>query len=687
MRRGDCGGILFKTATPHEEREHQGLPPAMSHRSAQNLQTAELLFATRRWQYRRVHWFVSRTGEKVLPLFKLWKKTITSCGFQKQRKPSKISKGLQRPVYYVSEALHNAEARYPQAQKLLYAMLIAYRKLRHYFQTHKIKVIFLLPIREILNSRDAARRTTKWAVELREFDIQFVPRMAIKSQALVDFMAEWSSFEPEHEQQLEADEHCTMHFDRSFTLKGAGAGVVLTSPTGDTLKLLLTPKFQTLQSLLPTSEVVLMAAEKSVFIDQVYAQPLTAEEMVVRYLGSSGYGGARFESVAPASVHVGGAQFSGVAPVDVGSLVARIGMTPTGFEMPEGALAAAGYGTVDAVPDEVAVAQQPSDGKPAPFKGSWTVEEDNILKDMVQQHGDRKWSVIAGSLPGRIGKQCRERWINHLRPDIKQNDVWTEEDDLMLIDAHKYYGNRWSAIAKYLPGRSENAVKNHWNATKRSLKAKRRLKKKKSEQAPPGQFSVLEEYIRNLDQQAPKPTAPPTVHTPPHLPAYSGLVHPGVPTLAASSNPPEMWMNFSAANSAGSSSHLGTINLSRPLVPDLNTSSDPQLYYYLSCPMYLPAPAPQLQQATQDPHQHDYTRFNYAFADYHTMDGELGRYYAGESFSNVNANGNGYYSEAGPSSAGGSGDPDGTDDVVELASREFLTPTKDEVTLDLTRFK
>ncbi|XP_062181452.1 transcription factor MYB119-like [Phragmites australis] len=432
---------------------------------------------------------------------------------------------------------------------------------------------------------------------------------------------------------------------------------------------------KTLQSLLPTSEVVLMAADNPFFINQVHAPPLTADGRTVRYLGSSGYGGARFQNdVAPAAVHSGGAQLMGV-PVDVSSLVDWIGMAPAGFEMPEGALAAVGYNALGAVPVDVAAARQPqtgSNGKPAPFKGSWTLEEDNILKDKVQQHGEQKWSVIAQSLPGRIGKQCRERWINHLRPDIKQNDVWTEEDDLMLIDAHKYYGNRWSTIARYLPGRSENAVKNHWNATKRSLKAKRRLKKKKSEQAPPGQFSVLEEYIRSLNQQATEPTVLP----------------PAVPTPAAGSNPAEMGMNFTAANSTGlaNANQLSTINLNMPLLPDLNASSDPQeVYYCLSYPMYVPGPAPQLQLASQDPHQHAYTSLNYAFADYPTMHGELGRYYdACES--STNANGNAYYSEAGPSSAGGSGDPEATDDVVELASREFLTPSKDEVTLDLTRF-
>ncbi|KAJ1263156.1 hypothetical protein BS78_09G162400 [Paspalum vaginatum] len=139
--------------------------------------------------------------------------------------------------------------------------------------------------------------------------------------------------------------------------------------------------------------------------------------------------------------------------------------------------------------------------------GQWTSEEDSLVKELVEMLGEKKWSIIAKSLPGRIGKQCRERWFNHVQPDIKKTP-WTKEEELMLVGWHRRLGKKWSEIAKRIPGRTENNIKNHWNATLRSLKAKRRSKTIQVALENGDRPAVLEEYMRdelNLNKEGGAP--------------------------------------------------------------------------------------------------------------------------------------------------------------------------------------
>jgi hypothetical protein len=231
--------------------------------------------------------FISRLGEKALPLYKLIKKSdefvwtdeadavlkdlkrvlstalvlaapedqepmllymeatnrVVSIVSVVECKEEAQEYGVQRPIYYVSEVLMESKQRYPHYQKLAYGVFLASRKLRHYFYDRKITVVSKAPLKDIINNSNATGRVAKWGIEMASFDIDYKPRTAIKSQALAEFMADWK--EAHETTPVLEPEHWVMHFDGSKLLHGSGAGVTLKSPKGDKLSYVLQIHFPT----------------------------------------------------------------------------------------------------------------------------------------------------------------------------------------------------------------------------------------------------------------------------------------------------------------------------------------------------------------------------------------------------------------------------------------------------------
>jgi len=104
------------------------------------------------------------------------------------------------------------------------------------------------------------------------------------------------------------------------------------------------------------------------------------------------------------------------------------------------------------------------------IKGRWTTEEDTRLAELVKRHGTKNWRYIASHLRGRLPKQCRERWCNQLDPHIKKDGL-TSDEWVVVKRAHEIYGNRWAEIAKQVPGRTANHIKNQWNTMLRRASA------------------------------------------------------------------------------------------------------------------------------------------------------------------------------------------------------------------------
>ncbi|XP_021812766.1 uncharacterized protein LOC110755794 [Prunus avium] len=174
------------------------------------------------------------------------------------RKPN----GIELPIFYISHALQDAELRYPELEKLAYALVLSARKLRPYFQAHSITVLTNQPLRQILQRPETSGRLVKWAIELSEFDIHYHPRPAEKGQAVADFISEMTTSESADSKYITPGLASgsvahptegtfnpsiplwTLYVDGSSNRQGSGAGLVLKAPDQTTIEYAIRFQFQ-----------------------------------------------------------------------------------------------------------------------------------------------------------------------------------------------------------------------------------------------------------------------------------------------------------------------------------------------------------------------------------------------------------------------------------------------------------
>jgi ribonuclease HI len=178
----------------------------------------------------------STVGEALL-IYVAATTQVASAAIVVERREEGNALPVQRPVYFISEVLSKTKICYPQIQKLLYAVILTRRKLRHYFESHPLTMVSSFPLGEIIQCREASGMIAKWVVEIMGETISFAPWKAIKSQVLANFVAEWV------DTQLPAasiqPELWTMFFDGSLMKTGAGAGLLFISPLRKHLRYVL----------------------------------------------------------------------------------------------------------------------------------------------------------------------------------------------------------------------------------------------------------------------------------------------------------------------------------------------------------------------------------------------------------------------------------------------------------------
>jgi hypothetical protein len=210
--------------------------------------------------------------------------TTVSAVLVEERREAEALK--QFPIYYVSEALSGSKLFYSEMEKMTYAVVMAKRKLRHYFQSHNISVPTAFPLRDMFENKESTGRMGKWATELAEHVINFVARSAILSQVLTDFVADWTPSVPNGD-PIVLEPVWEVQCDGAYCHLGSAAAAVLKSPSGIKLRYVLRLNCDNYMDNMVEYEGLLLALRKARVVGARRLVILTDSELVAGHIGKT----------------------------------------------------------------------------------------------------------------------------------------------------------------------------------------------------------------------------------------------------------------------------------------------------------------------------------------------------------------------------------------------------------------